>query len=198
MNLVLRRANKIIFISLLFIAAFSHISCITAGKKGNQPYIWLTNSSKFILLPTKDIEKPLDGLQRISASYSGQEFQINTWVKADGTGMDITLLNEMGSNMGEMLYTDGKVSFSSALFPASLKPEYIIADFQFCFYNADALSQALEKSGLSLITNNEAGKKTRHIKKGDALIIEITQNFNYISLINHLRGYTYILEGDFQ
>ena len=196
MNLVFERAKKINFIILLISAVCYFPSCATTSDREGVPFVWLTNSSKFILLPAKDIEKPLDGHQRINASFGGRDYQMDTWVKADETGMDITLLNEMGANMGELIYKDRMLSFSSAVFPPSLKPEYIAADFQFCFYKAEAIRKALEKNGLVLLTSDEP--RTRRIYEKDNLIVEITFNLNYIKIINHLRGYTYTLEGDFQ
>ena len=184
-------------IFLIFIACLLNSSCATAKNKAEQPFIWLTNDTKFILLPAHNIEKPLDGMQRISALFGGDEYIINTWVKADKNGMDITLLNEMGAGIGELLYSNGKVKFSSAVFPSNLTPEYIIADFQFCFYSADALLKSLEKTGFDFSENKKGSGKSRLIMKDKKTIIEINYNLNYIRLNNHLRGYSYTLQGEF-
>jgi len=187
--------RKNIFFTL-FLAGiiFCLCSCATNRNKETVSYIWLTNNAKFILLPAHEIEKPLDGYQLMTASFSGQNYQMNTWVKADETGMDITLLNEMGANMGELIWRDGKISFSSSVFPPSMKPEYIIADFQFCFYKGQALSETLQKTGFYL-TETESG---RLVHRGNNIIMEITKGQNTITLNNHLRGYIYILEGEFE
>jgi hypothetical protein len=133
-------------------------------------------------------------IQHISASYKGRDYFFNAWVRADETGMEMTLLNELGVNMGELSCRDGAVSFSSTVFPQSLKPEYIVADFQLCFYNTRALRQSLEDCGLSF----EAGENNRRIFQGKTLIIEIEKSRNTVRLINHLRGYAYTLEGNFE
>jgi len=132
--------------------------------------------------------------QHISASWQGKNYFLNAWVKAGKTEMEITLLNELGANMGELSYRDGLVSFSSPVFPSSLKPEYIVADFQLCFYNTFALRDALEDSGLSFETTGNS----RRILQGENVIIEIEKNQNTVRLVNHLRGYAYTLEGDFE
>jgi len=132
--------------------------------------------------------------QRISASWQGKDYFFNAWVKADETGMEMTLLNELGVSMGELSCRKGLISFSSTIFPKSLKPEYIVADFQLCFYNATALRQALEDCGLSF----ENTGNNRRILKGKTLIIEIEKSRNTVRLVNHLRGYTYTLEGNFE
>jgi hypothetical protein len=160
----------------------------------NRLNVYLTGSSKYILLPPGNIENSLDMAQRISASYKGMDYFFNAWVKADESGMEMTLLNELGANMGELSYRNGLVSFSSPVFPPSLKPEYIVADFQLCFYNAMALRQALKDCGLSF---EDAGN-SRRILKGKTLIIEVERSRNTVMLVNHLRGYAYTLEGDFE
>jgi len=162
--------------------------------KENRLFVYLTGSSKYFLLPCGDIENPLDSAQRISASWQGKDYSFNAWVKADKSGMEMTLLNELGVSMGELSYQNGLVSFSSSIFPKSLKPEYIVADFQLCFYNTAALSNALKDCGLVL----ENTGNIRRIFKGKTLIIEIEKNQNTVKLVNHLRGYAYTLEGNFK
>ena len=171
--------------------------CCSCGKNTtgeNQLNVYLTGSSKYILLPPGNIENSLDMAQQISASYKGSEYFLNAWVKADETGMEMTLLNELGARMGELSYRNGLVSFSSPVFPSSLKPEYILADFQICFYNAVALRQALEACGLSF----EDTGNSRRILQGKTLVIEVEKSQNTVRLVNHLRGYTYTLEGNFK
>ena len=164
-----------------------------ASDRENRPHAWLTNSSKYFLLPPGDIENSMDIFQLISASFMGRDYLFNAWVKADETGIDMALLNELGANMGELSYRDGIVSFSSSVLPA-LSPEYIVADFQFCFYNAAALARALENCGLFF---EETGS-VRRITQGKTLIVEIEKKQNSVRLVNHLRGYAYALEGGFE
>ena len=168
--------------------------CSCASVRGNRPFAYLTDRSKYILLPPDGIEYPMDMPQQISASYGGRDFLFNAWVQAGEAGFDMTLLNELGATMGELSYRDGEVSFSSPVFPKSLKPEYIVADFQLCFYNALLLRQALEKCGLSF----EYTDVRRRVLQGKNVIIEIEKNLNSVRLVNHLRGYAYTLEGEFQ
>jgi len=108
--------------------------------------------------------------------------------------MDMILFNELGAAMGELSYRDGVINFASQVFPRSLRPEYIVADFQLCFYDTVLLRRALENSGLSLQVHGN----TRRIYDGGELIIEIVRAHNEVRIINHLRKYTYTLEGDFE
>ncbi len=181
--------------SAMFLPCFFMLcSCVSQPDAGEKrPFVYITNSAKFFLLPPEKIEKPIDMAQFISASYGEQNFYVNAWVRADFTGMEITLINELGSAMGELSYFGGDVRFSSPVFPKSLKPEYIAADFQLCFYEPSALSEALESSGLTFVIDEEK----RLILQDKNVVIEIEKKQTGVKLTNYLRGYTYTLEGEF-
>jgi hypothetical protein len=177
---------------ILFLCCCSCASRVPV--KEDRLYTYLTGSAKYFLLPCENIENSLDMAQRISASWQGKDYFFNTWVKANEAEMEMILLNELGVSMGELSFRDGLISFSSPVFPNSMKPEYIVADFQLCFYSAPALRQAIEGCGLSF----EASGNSRIILEGKTVIIEIEKSRNTVRLINHLRGYTYTLEGNFE
>ena len=170
-------------------------SCATSGTaRKKQLSVLLTGDSRFILLSPDNIEAPIDDNQIVTASYGGNSYRMNAWVKADETGIDMTLINELGANMGELSYREGAVSFSTPLLPKFIGGEYIVADFQFCFYNIPALRGALESCGLSLVET-----KTGHqILDGKNLVIEIEKRPKLVKLVNHVRGYSYTLAGNFQ
>ena len=182
--------KRLAFLPTLIFLFFCSCVSVTSEKR---PYAYLTDRVKYVLLPPEGIEKPMDMVQYISAEYVGQSFFTNAFVRADETGIDIVLLNELGASMGELSYRGDAVNFSSSVFPASLKPEYIVADFQFCFYDPLLLRQALKGSGLVLEIEGTA----RRIRDGKKLIMEIDKANDSVRLVNHLRGYTYIIEGNF-
>jgi hypothetical protein len=138
-------------------------------------------------------EKLMDMAQLISAFYGSQDIQFTAWVKADEAALDIIILNDIGVSMGELSYRDGAVLFTSSALPASLKPEYIIADFQLCFHNTDLLNLALDCCGLVLETDGT----NRRILQKKKIIIEIEKNADKVIYKNYLRGYSYTLEGNF-
>jgi len=189
LNLIIR--CKYPAVILFLISLFSCIPQSTKNEK--QHYVWLANNSKFVLLPPKKIEKPMDMAQFISASWQGGDFYFNAWVKADENGIEMTLFNELGANIGTLSYNEKLLNFSSPVFPKSLNPEYIVADFQFCFYKTDALRKALEECGLVLEIDNSV----RRIQKGNDIIIEIELKKDTVIFKNNLRGYGYTLGGDF-
>jgi hypothetical protein len=176
----------------LFLCCCSCVSKVPV--KQDRLYIYLTSRSKYFLLPAGDIENSMDMEQLISVSWQDKDYFFNTWVKANEAEIEMILLNELGVNMGELSFQDGFISFSSPMFPNSMKPEYIVADFQLCFYSVPALRQAIEDCGLSFETNGNI----RRILEGKTVIIEIEKAHNTVRLVNHLRGYIYSLEGNFE
>jgi len=172
------------------------LSCASVTRQ-SVLYVNLTDSSRFVLLPPGGIERDMDMIQSISAEFGDRNFFLNAWVNANENGIDMVFFNEMGASIGELSYRDGEARFSSPIFPVSLirafRPEYIIADFQLSFYDPFLLGKALRDSGLVLET--EGGN--RRILSGNEVIIEIKKTDNTVKLVNHFRGYTLTLEGDF-
>jgi len=191
------RALNIILLLLpmLLNCALSLTSCTSgASVREKGPSVYLADNSKYFLLPASGIGQPMDMAQFISASYNGKNYYFNAWIKADETGLDISLFNELGASLAELSYRDGAVDFSSSVFPKSLRPEYIVADFQLCFYDSVLLGRALDNCGITLQT----GGTKRRLLKGKKLIVEIEKSAGLVKLENHLRGYSYTLEGDFE
>ncbi|MDR0497661.1 MAG: DUF3261 domain-containing protein [Treponema sp.] len=142
----------------------------------------------------------MDMPQFLSAEFRGQNYFLNSWVKANKNTIEMIFFNEMGASIGELSYINGAVNFSSAVFPSSVmnifKPEYIIADFQLSFYDPLLLAKPLKDAGLVLETKGDS-HGSRRILSGKEVIIEINKTGNTVELVNHLRKYTYTLEGDF-
>ena len=200
---------RIRFLLLAGILLCFYSCASTAAVREGQLYVWLADNAKYILLPPENIKNSMDGYQLVSVSFDGRDYDISSWVKADETGIDMTLINELGTTMGELSYNGGAVSFSSSVFPKSIRGEYIVADFQLCFYDALALRHALEACGLSFTLSGsghssgdgsprENAETGRRVFQGETLIIEIEKNRNVVRVINYLRGYSYTLEGNFQ
>jgi len=188
------RAMK--FLLFFSISVVSVISCASVAKK-DEKYIDITDSAKFVLLPPEGIEQAMDMVQFLSYEFSGQNYFFNAWVKANENEIEMAFFNELGTSMGELSYRKDSINFSSPIFKKSviqfIKPEYIIADFQLCFYDPFLLGKSLEETGLVL----EAKDGSRRIFSGNEVIIEIERTGNAVRLVNNLRGYAYTVEGDF-
>jgi hypothetical protein len=186
-------------VKLLFFLSVCYtciLSCASVARE-DQLYTYLTDSSKFILLHPRGIDQAMDMAQYISAEFRDQIYFLNTYVKADENAIEMSFFNELGASIGDLSYRDGAVHFSSTVIPKSVvrsfKPEYILADFQLCFYDPLLLGKSLEDSGLVL----EIQDGSRRILSGNKVIIEIIKTENTVRLENYLRGYAYTLEGDF-
>jgi hypothetical protein len=198
---------------LAALAVFVLASCKTEGRVSQYPPVSVTNRARYFLLPPSAIEKPLDMPQQITGRYGEQEFIMDCWVQANERGITIALFNSFGTEAGYLAFTDGAVSFFSSLFPPSLKAEYIVADFQFCFYRADLLAQALKDSGLRLVVEMRGGvdgveglngiggiegsSEVRTVFAGKNPVLEIVKTNSSVSLKNFLRDYSYTLRGIF-
>ena len=192
------RAMKFFFFFPL--CAICILSCTSVEKKDMQEdilFVYLTDSSKFVLLPTEGIEKSMDMVQSVSAVFRGKDEFFNVLVMADKNAIEMIFLNELGASVGELSYRDGAVHFSSTVIPnvviKSFRMEYVIADYQLCFYNPFLLGQSLKDCGLVLETIDGS----RRILSGNEVIIEINKTDSAVELVNHQWGYNYILEGDF-
>ncbi|MDR0452690.1 MAG: DUF3261 domain-containing protein [Treponema sp.] len=183
------------------LAVFSLVSCKTEARVSRYPPVSVTDRARYFLLPPSAIEKTLDMPQQITGRYGEQEFIMDCWVQANEQGITIALFNSFGTEAGYLAFTEGAASFFSSLFPPALKAEYIVADFQFCFYQADLLSQALKDSGLRLIVETRCGPgeggETRTIYSGKKPVVEIVKTGSAVSLKNFLRDYSYTLRGVF-
>ena len=178
---------------------FYMVSCVTKPDISHFSPVYLTDKSRFFLLPAADIEKPLDCAQQISLYYNGQEITMNAWVRADENGIEMTLFNTMGINMGEFSFKNSAIILDSPVFPGSFKAEYLAADFQLCYFRPDALKKALLKIGLlfEVIKNddsNGAPVEIRRISESGKTILEIEKKRNEIRYTNFLRGYGYTLK----
>ena len=189
----MRNMKFLFFFSVYVVCIFS---CASVTKK-DVLYVNLTDNSKFILLPPEGIEQDMDMAQFLSTEFRGQNYFLNAWIKADENAIEMTFFNELGASVGDLSYRNGAVHFSSTIIPRSVmrvfEPEYVIADFQLCFYDPILLSESLKSGGLVLETKDGS----RRILNGDEVIIEINKTKNAVKLVNHLRKYAYTLEGEF-
>jgi hypothetical protein len=183
------RVSGIVLLLLLF-------ACKTTDTKDGL-YAYLTNTSRFYLLPPEYMEKPVDMAQSISALYNDDEFYFNAWVKTGGGFIEMVLMSEMGTEIGRLSYDGKTISFSSSVLPSSLKPEYVIADFELCFFSPDAILPALKQAGLDFISEKSGSTEIRRVFEKGKLIIQIEKTASSVTFSNELRGYSYTIMGNF-
>ena len=196
------------FLIILVISLFM-ISCksteVTKSSKkitatGLRP-IYVTNSKKVELLLPEYAEGIFEGIQILDGSFGKTSFNLLSYTQIDSSGISLSLMNDFGTDMGNVFFDGRQVIFDSAYFPKALPGEYIICDIQNAYYDLEALKENYKKSGLTLeewsaaVDESAAARevKVRHISDGKKLIEEITITYDTVTIKNYLRGYEYKL-----
>ena len=110
-------------------ACFFVLSCASVNNKtGSLSSVYVTNTKKIELLSPDNVEKNIDSLQLLNASFGKQTFSLLAFIEVDNNGIFISLMNDLGTDMGNLSYNGESVFFDSSLFPKALKAEYIVAD----------------------------------------------------------------------
>ncbi len=175
---------------------FSCASAKTAEPSLNPVYV--TNTKKINLLPPKDMSGEIDSMQLLNGKFGKESFSLLAYIHADQNEIFLSLLNDFGTDMGNLVYDGISAEFDSAVFPSALKAEYIIADIQYAFYDTQKIAENLGKSklGFAVISGGD-GTEIRRITNGTKLIAEIEKKNGSVRITNFLRGYEYnLLEGE--
>ncbi|MDR2758566.1 MAG: DUF3261 domain-containing protein [Spirochaetaceae bacterium] len=184
---------RIGFLFLIFLL----VSCVTKPPESPYAPVYLTKQARYILLSPGDIEAPMDLGQHITGTYGEREFILDAWTEADENRVTMAFFNTLGVGMGDLSFDEGRLFFSSAFLPPQISAEYILADFQFCFYRAEAVAEALERAGLTFKVEKAEGAalEVRTIFEGNTLIIKIEKGISSVVYTNYFRRYAYTLEG---
>lgn len=172
------------------------ISCATSKVEGPvTPAVYVTNTKKVNILTAENISKPMDEVQLFEGTFGAQSFSFPLYINADEKGMYVSILNDVGTSMGELSYSNGDVEFNSAVFPQNMKAEYIVWDIQLAFYDFQSLKERLAKYKLDFVVENDGAVEIRKILDGKNVIEEIHLDGTSTVIKNHLRGYEYHLTG---
>lgn len=184
------------------------VSCASSRFESQFSPVYVTNTSKFAILPTDLMEGSVDSVQRMNAKFGEQSFDFDVYVISDSEQLSMTIFNEFGTTMGSLFYDGANLDFESAVFPKNLKSEYIVADFQFCLYKVNELKSALSEIGIDFDVALACGlgetTETRTLSKKGKAISKITKKYasagengaeelKSICYENFLRGYSYTL-----
>lgn len=192
--------NKILGFSAFFIfISLSLISCETTKNtevkqvKSNLNPVYITNSRTIQLLPPENMDGIIDCVQLLIGKFGSQEFSFITYFYSDSERLDLSLMSDMGTDLGFIEYDGNNVNFESSVIPGNLSAEYVIADIQNAYYSADALKENYKNSRLIFEEEKTETGKIRKILSGKNVIEQITISENSITIQNYLRGYTYNL-----
>ena len=208
----------LILFSMIFLSCTSVKKTEAEGKAETlfRP-VYITNSKKVNLLMPSHAAAVFEGLQLLNGSFGTSSFTLLSYTQIDSSGISLSLMNDFGTDMGNVFFDGQQVIFDSAYFPKALPGEYIICDIQNAYYDEGAVRKNLESAGLRFEVSREAGSQAadfaggaelagvtdsadsadlievRKILDGKKVIEEITILKNTIKIKNYLRGYEYNL-----
>ena len=176
------------------------VGCGSSNVKPGTAPVYYSDSRSVELLPTTAMTEPIDMPQHIAGSFtkpdgSTDSFEADSWVRANDSILSITMFTGFGTTLGEITYErDSVKAESSVLDVTKMKAEYLVADFQVCFYPFAALKENFEKAGFTFVESRDvsaAGDYVRTLKVGDRVILVATKKAREVSLVNELRKYSY-------
>lgn len=182
-----------VFLALL--AGFT--GCRTNRINTSIKPVYVTNTKPMYLLSPENTDGEVDSYQLLQGQFGSQSFTLLCYIISNSDGINITLLNDFGTDMGSLNYDGNQVNFESVVFPENLPAEYILLDIQNAYYKKESLEKAYKLAGLTFEEENTAEASVRVIKSGKKIVEVITKNGNYIKIQNSLRGYEYnLIEGE--
>ncbi|MDO4505949.1 MAG: DUF3261 domain-containing protein [Spirochaetales bacterium] len=195
MTRIFRICRTVCFLALWVPQFFVSCASTSVEPEPKTPAVYVTNLKKINILSADKIERNIDEVQFFEGTFGEKGFSMPLYIQADENGINLSVLNDFGTSLGDISYRNDAVEFESALFPEGTKAEYIVWDVQLAFYRAEEISRCLSKRKLAFVLENDGETETRKILDGKDLIEEITIRKNFIGIKNHLRGYEYHLIG---
>lgn len=183
----------VLLFSILLISGFS--SCRTTKTQKSLRPVYITNTKKINLLPADDCLVFIDGVQLLTGAFGETAFSLMSYSQIDKEKINLALFNDLGTDMGSLVFDGGQVIFESPYFPSNLPGEYIIADIQNAFYDFEELKKNYNSAKLIFeeTVQEDLETKRRCIYDGAKLIEEIHISKTEITVTNLLRGYNYSL-----
>lgn len=167
-------------------------ACSSTIKTTTEVPVYITNSRAIYPLPPSDIKIPLDEAQLLEGTYGNQTFSLESWTIANDSLISISLFNSIGASFGSLFYSKDSIFFNSSFIKSKqIKPQYIVTDFQLCFYKTEPLQKMYSKHGLLFFEKIQKDTIIRGVIDQKDTIIKITNNPEMTLFKNHLRNYEY-------
>lgn len=183
-----------IFVFSAFCLVSIFTSCVTVKSVGHLNKVYVTNTKQINILPPSYIQTEVDGQCYLVITFQDTSFGMLSYIQADKECLYINLMNDFGTEMGELYYDGDSVSLDCSLIPEALKGEYIVNDLQYALYDIEAVTKNLKASKLSFkVQRTESGCEERFVYNGDKLIEKVIINETGYEIINYLREYQYTI-----
>ena len=189
-------------VSLFLIAGLLlFASCKTTGaaRQASVKPVYITNTKKINLLSPEKSAEVFDGLQLFNGSFGDSSFTMMSYTQIDAKGINLSLINDFGTDMGNLFYDGNQVKFESAYLPEKLPGEYIVEEIQNAYYDEEVLRENYAAAKLRFEVQKDAADaegniyEVRRIFDGKNLIEKITKTEGKVRITNYLRGYAFEL-----
>ena len=187
------------------------VGCSRSNVKPGTAPVYYSDNRSVVLLPTAAMTEKLDMPQHLRGEFTQQDgslksFEGDSWVRANDTILSIMLFSGFGTTIAEITYGKDSVHFESSVMDVEkMKAEYVLADFQVCFYPYKALKDNFEEAGF-VFEESRGGSNggsnggandgaaldyVRTLKDGNTLVLTAERKGKEITLVNSLRHYSY-------
>lgn len=177
--------------SVLF--AFALSACTShSAVAGNSAKVYYSDSRYIQLIAPQNSGISVEENQQMTGTYGEKNFSGESWMLLNDSVVHMMLFSSMGNTIAELVYTNDSLAFNSKWMNAEkMKPEYIIADIQFCYYPAPVLEKNFKAAGFAFAENQNGDILFRTLSDGNTLILKMEKSGNKIRLENVLRHYSY-------
>lgn len=167
-------------------------ACAATVRTPLESPVYVTDAQAIYLLPPSDMGFPIDAPQTVEGSYGGKSFSFEGWTVANDSVLSISLFNSIGASIGSLFYSKDSLRFESSFIDVDkIRPQYIVADFEFCYYKKDALQKMFSSNGLFFSEDSSLGVTRRVVLSQKDTIMSVVLSRDSTVLKNYLRGYEY-------
>lgn len=164
---------------------------------GNSAKIYYSDARYIQLIEPQNSGISVEENQLMTGSYGEKKFSGESWMLLNDTTVHMMLFSSMGNTIAELVYTKDSLAFNSKWMNAEkMKPEYIIADIQFCYYPASVLQKNFDAAGFTFVESQDGDVLHRTLFDGKTAILKMEKRGNKIVLQNLLRHYSYQIESE--
>lgn len=158
--------------------------------------VYYTDDGFVHLLDMQGNTASMDAPQHIDGRYGEKDFSMDAWMRLNDSLLSVVLFSSFGNTLAEITCTRDSIRFNSTLMDMrGIKPEYIVADIQLCYYDMAVLKPHLESYGFTLTETTDGDTTVRKLSRGANDIITIRKTGSTVELTNSLRHYSYTVTG---